>query len=744
MKTHAPMLLLAILACSKSSTPYLALIDSDIKTHEREFLDAVYSDAPGDGISIGTGEDVVETEDAFKDLEAEDRLVEDRLDAYPDDSIVERDSISQELDVAVETTPDTAADILAEADITPTPPQICGQCSLNEDCVNVGFCADLGYSKGVCLAPCGQDNQCPFGFLCERVNTFNDGQSLTLCVPETICPCTQALKGVSIPCKKSNVYGTCMGVMVCNGNAFSECDAREPQEEQCNGIDDDCNGATDEGFGFIECGLGICHHTVQVCKDGKLQECDPMEGAQPNDEPDFQGIDSDCDGIDGSIASSIFVSYIYGDDTNPGTPTAPKKTIMAGIHAAVLSENKKTVLVSAETYPEKVVLSDGISIYSGYRARENWRRYSADYADIIGPSVGLEAIGIKNPTKVVNLRISATRGQYPSENSIAGLIKDSSDALVFENCIFKASDGASGLKGPDGASGEPGGDGGEGQKGCEDGPGLCGHCSRPVGGAGGYSACGMYGGGGGAPGHDRNGGDPGGDGCCTTPGGAGGAYEKPGQRGQNGANGEPGADGAGGRGNLVISDLGVFVGDGEVGDRGRHGNGGGGGGGGGGSPGIACPDYGGAGGGGGGGGCGGYPGAGGTHGGSSIAVLLIRSQSQFHTCAFATGKGGDGGDGGRGGTGGVGGDGGPGGAGHQRSGAGGSGGKGGNGGRGGHGGGGAGGASIGIACDSESSPKIVNPSFFIGAGGKGGNSPAGNSSKGDDGLSQEVYGCNLR
>jgi len=741
MKKHTSVFLALFLACSGSPKPFLSLLDSNITSDDGYVFDAVSSDLPSD-----TWADKDATEFGEDDISSKDPLAPDVYDGIVADELdISRETVP-DLDVSVEgafdTAPDTSQDI--GQDTPPVPPQVCGQCSSNEDCTKIGFCADLGYSKGVCLAPCGFENLCPFGFLCESVTTVGNGVSLSLCVPETRCPCTQALKGVSIPCEKKNSFGTCKGVMVCDGSAYSDCNAKEPQEEQCNGIDDNCDGHTDEGFGFIECGLGICHHTVQVCKDGKLQECDPMEGAQPTDEPDYLGIDSDCDGIDGSIASSIFVSYIYGDDNNPGTPTAPKKTISAGIQSAAMSQHKKTVLVSAETYPENLVLSDGVSIYSGYRAAENWKRYATtDYAYVSGGTVSLEASHIQTPTKVVNIRVVASQGLSPSQNSIAAIIRDSTDALVFENCMFKASDGAKGVKGADGADGEAGGAGGAGQKGCENAWWPCGSCNRPLGGAGGQSACGRNGGGGGAPGYNRDGGEPGGPGCCTTPGGAGGGSEQPGQKGQNGADGGAGFDGAGGGNTIVITDAGVSGSDGQSGQRGGHGNGGGGGGGGGGGQGV-CPDYGGAGGGGGGGGCGGYPGFGGTHGGSSVAVVLVRSSPQFIRCAFGTGNGGDGGDGGSGGAGGIGGNGGAGGGGHERSGPGGAGGKGGNGGRGGHGGGGAGGASIGIACDGNSAPKIVAPTFSIGAGGKGGRSRGGDASKGADGLSQEVYGCNPR
>jgi hypothetical protein len=64
--------------------------------------------------------------------------------------------------------------------------------------------------------------------------------------------------------------------------------------ESCNGTDDDCDGEVDEALGSSACGKGICKHTVNKCKDGQLQECDPMEGAVPEV---CDGADNDCDGV---------------------------------------------------------------------------------------------------------------------------------------------------------------------------------------------------------------------------------------------------------------------------------------------------------------------------------------------------------------------------------------------------------------------------------------------------------------
>ena len=74
-------------------------------------------------------------------------------------------------------------------------------------------------------------------------------------------------------------------------------------EEVCNNVDDDCANGIDDGFGTQTCGLGVCEHTVAVCLEGQLQECDPMEGTA----------DEVCDGIDNNCNGESDEGY---DDTD--------------------------------------------------------------------------------------------------------------------------------------------------------------------------------------------------------------------------------------------------------------------------------------------------------------------------------------------------------------------------------------------------------------------------------------------
>ena len=62
--------------------------------------------------------------------------------------------------------------------------------------------------------------------------------------------------------------------------------------EICDGLDNDCDEMVDGDLGSITCGKGVCLHKVDVCLNGQLQVCDPLEGIAVEV---CDGLDNDCD-----------------------------------------------------------------------------------------------------------------------------------------------------------------------------------------------------------------------------------------------------------------------------------------------------------------------------------------------------------------------------------------------------------------------------------------------------------------
>jgi hypothetical protein len=446
------------------------------------------------------------------------------------------------------------------------------------------------------------------------------------------------------------------------------------------------------------------------------------------------GVDYPCDGI-----------YVRtdGNDGNPGTKDQPKKTIAGGIAAAALANPRATVLVAAGVYDESVTMTDGVSVYGGFDS--GWTR-NGDTTTINGGLIAVQFFSTTQTTRLDTVIVHSADGGT-AESTVAIVIVGAI-GVELVNVIVDPGSGGGGTGGSDGGPGAAAGGGGTGQPGCEDSGGFCSGCSRPLGGGGGFSACGMGGGVGGQPGHGGGGGTGGGMGVVGTGGGpgasCGGSSSCDGVVGGLGAPGGAGSNGAGGADFGALSGATYTVANGADGGDATHGNGGGGGGGGGGGD-ADCDSYGSAGGGGGGGGCGGTHGTAGGGGGASIGIIAADAVVIIRGSMVLGGSGGPGGRGGSGGGGGAGGPGGPGGpygGGSEQDdgGDGAPGGRGGDGGTGGAGGGGGGGPSVALACLGSSNVTIPSSTLTPGTPGPGGPS-TGNP--GATGLATMGYNCSF-
>ncbi len=458
---------------------------------------------------------------------------------------------------------------------------------------------------------------------------------------------------------------------------------------------------------------------------------------QSVDEPDPDHKDTNCDGIDGDMATSVFVAT-YGDDANDGTMSHPLATIQAGIDMAAQDPTKSWVLVEANMFSESIELADGVNVVGGYGF--GWTRDGAGRTLIRGQNPVIHATGLTSPTKLVDLEVEHDYQPDKGETVVAVYLENSNGVQLHHVKITGGAAG-DGARGVTGAQGDTGATGGPGNKGTVHGGFACPHHSAPSVGSGAVSTCGgKKGGDGGAAGLGGDSGHDGSPGDGGTAGGAGAGSKQAGQKGHVGDAGDIGDAGTGADAGGQFDGMQWVGKTGETGGQGSGGNGGGGGGGGGGGTNL-CDSYGGTGGGGGSGGCGGLGGEGGAPGGASVALLLVDSPDVvLDDCDIIGGQGGQGGAGGQGGPGGEGGPGGPGGSGEDDSGAGGVGGKGGRGGQGGPGGGGAGGPSFAIytSADLSTDPTTTGTTLEVGFGGQGGSSPSA-AGRGANGAAESLY-----
>ncbi|TDP76638.1 hypothetical protein [Bradymonas sediminis] len=518
-----------------------------------------------------------------------------------------------------------------------------------------------------------------------------------------------------------NVCGFNNASALCDGGACA-LDACEPGFEDCNAnqvdgceVDTNSNLSNCGGCGNVcalahaqtQCVAGACE--LDTCLAGWTDlNGDPSDGCEyqctfqsANDAPDANGVDANCDGIDGDITRGIFVATT-GSDSAAGTMSAPFATITRALTEASSVSGLDHIYVATGQYDGQIQLVNGISIFGGYDATDSWRRNGGAttrifYNGNVGPKIAVRGDTISSPTTLGMLDIATGPVNSGNGSNYALYCKNCTKLTIQNSTITSgaAGNGQNGVNGTTPADGRPGNTGGAGS---------CDGSGWGSGGSGGTSSCGRNGGNGGRGGSEgKNDGYTGGTGAIGSSGGSKGRSS--GGHGGNGVgdrHGTHGTSGAGGAGGAVLA--GYWAGnDGRNGTIGTHGHGGGGGGGGAGQGGWNVNDgSGNGGGGGGGGGCAGTAGTGGQAGGSSFGIFLVSSTGIVLTNNSITS--GNAGNGGRGGQGAPGSSGGAPGAGNRycddEVGAGGNGGRGGNGGNGGHGGGGAGGHSYGIYRDN--------------------------------------------
>ena len=169
--------------------------------------------------------------------------------------------------------------------------------------------------------PCGTDvGACDAGVThCGpggSITCSDTGPELEICdadLPENDQNCN-GVNNDGVPpreCTKTNSFGTCLGLEICNVDGNWTCWAPTPAAEACNNVDDDCNGQIDENV-FRACQIsnafGTCHGT-QACSAGTWSACSASTPALEicNDQ------DDNCNGqVDENLSQPCHVTNLHG------------------------------------------------------------------------------------------------------------------------------------------------------------------------------------------------------------------------------------------------------------------------------------------------------------------------------------------------------------------------------------------------------------------------------------------------
>ena len=178
---------------------------------------------------------------------------------------------------------------------------LCRPCITNNDCQGSGvatgdLCVKFGPEGSFCGAACSGMVQCPDGYSCKHADVVGGIKSYQ-CVPDSwLCDCSAlaVTQGATTQCSIENEAGTCNGTRTCAEQGLSACNALVPEQEMCNGVDDNCNGAVDEDQGGKACVVQNEHGSCQgtdLCVGG-VTICDA-----PDPAPEYcDGLDNNCDG----------------------------------------------------------------------------------------------------------------------------------------------------------------------------------------------------------------------------------------------------------------------------------------------------------------------------------------------------------------------------------------------------------------------------------------------------------------
>jgi hypothetical protein len=214
----------------------------------------------------------------------------------------------------------------------PAHAKACSPCGKSQECQGIvigmkSLCVDMGPAGNYCGGDCSEDGlPCPDGYTCKNASSI-EGDSGKQCLPESgQCDCSPLAisEELSTECYNQNDFGLCTGDRFCSEDGLTDCSAKIPAAEICNGEDEDCDGVSDNDLIKEECDVtnewGACPGTV-LCVGGE-----PIcQGKEPTAEL-CDGLDNNCNGQTDETYSDCdldgIADCIEADDDADGWPDA--------------------------------------------------------------------------------------------------------------------------------------------------------------------------------------------------------------------------------------------------------------------------------------------------------------------------------------------------------------------------------------------------------------------------------------
>ncbi|MCB9549870.1 MAG: hypothetical protein H6706_29025 [Myxococcales bacterium] len=211
--------------------------------------------------------------------------------------------------------------------------------------------------------------------------------------------------------------------------------------------------------------------------DAAIDAAPRCEPAEEPDLPDRQGLDTDCDGVDGHADHALFVSPAGSDADGDGSRARPFQTIRRA--ARVEAPERTAIYLDVGQYREPDTLELGArSLHGGYQwdREAGWTRALGDGGSVIEVAApfGLRIQAPPVPIVVDRVALSSGPGHVGGGSliemtSVAVIVALADQPVTLRDVQLRAGVGADGLPGgnsPDGMtpgrSGQDGSDGGLG------------------------------------------------------------------------------------------------------------------------------------------------------------------------------------------------------------------------------------------------------------------------------------------